>query len=119
MQTVNKSDCRPRLDGSEATACHPALTFALWEVHAEAATASRLSQTSHLRERNRWKGGGMGRRRKGKKVRLEDDQQWENPGGAQNRVSELAVSILLVASLTRAHTVPCAQSESEQRRDVK
>lgn len=83
MQTVNKSDCRPRLDGSEATVCHPALTFALWEVHAEAATGLRLSQTSHLRERNCWKGGGMGRRRKGKKVRLEDDQQWGNPGGAQ------------------------------------
>lgn len=66
MQTVNKSDCRPRLDGSEATVCHPALTFALWEVHAEAAAALRLSQTSHLRERNCWKGGGMGRRGKGK-----------------------------------------------------
>lgn len=65
MQTVNKSDCRPRLDGSEATVCHPALTFALWEVHAEAAAALRLSQTSHLRERNCWKGGSA------------------NPGGAQ------------------------------------
>lgn len=61
-----------------------------------------------------WEGG-----EKEKKVRLEDDQQWENPGGAQNRVSELAVPILLVASLSRAHTVPCAQSESELRRDVK
>lgn len=76
MQTVNKSDCRPRLDGSEATLCHPALTFALWEVHAEAATALRLSQTSHLQERNCWKGSRMGMRRK-RRVWLEDDQQWK------------------------------------------
>lgn len=79
MQTVNKLDCRLRLDGSEATACHPTLTFALWEVHAEAATALRLSQTSHLQERNCWKGSDMGWRRK-RGVRLEDDQQWETSG---------------------------------------
>lgn len=55
-----------------------------------------------------WEGG-----EKEKKVRLEDDQQWENPGGAQDRVSELAVSIRLVASLTRAHILCSVHSQSQ------
>lgn len=101
MKTVNKLDSLPRLDGSEATVCHPALTFALWEVHAEAATALRLSQTSHHQYRNCWKVSSMGRRRKKK-------CDWKminsgKPQGSANRVlnCEFTVSILLVASLTR------------------